>query len=59
MESQDKAIKTALQRRQLEIQLLIRQMKLDQLYNSRVYKNLEQELTEIKSRLENSAEVNS
>jgi hypothetical protein len=50
----DQGIKTSrifLEKRELELQRLIRQMKLDQLYNSKVYKNLEEELDTIKSRL--------
>jgi hypothetical protein len=46
-----KATKASLNKRALELQLIIRQMKFDQLHNSAVYKNLEQELSSIKSQL--------
>ena len=39
--------KAALQKRELEIRRLIRQMELDQLQHSTVYKNLGQELNNI------------
>lgn len=51
MKSDSQAQKASLQKRELELQLLIRQMKLDQLHNSRVYKNLEQELSDVKAQL--------
>ena len=51
MKSDAKALKVTLQKRELELQRLIRQMKLDQLHNSSVYRNLEQELETVKSRL--------
>lgn len=46
-----RAVKASLQKRELELLRLIRQMKLDQLHNSTVYKNLEQELQTVKSQL--------
>ncbi len=46
-----KALKTSLLKRELELQRLIRQMKLDQLHGSAVYKNLEKELVVIKHQL--------
>ncbi|WP_331969385.1 hypothetical protein [Ohtaekwangia sp.] len=49
MNADPKALKASLQKRELELQRLIRQMKLDQLHNSSVYKNLEQELISIKT----------
>jgi hypothetical protein len=55
MKSDSQAQKASLQKRELELQLLIRQMKLDQLHNSRVYKNLEQELSEVKAQLSTKA----
>lgn len=47
-EEKDKA---TLQKRELEIRRLLRQMDLDQLHNSTVYKNLGQELNTIKEEL--------
>lgn len=46
-----RAVKASLQKRELELLRLIRQMKLDQLHNSTVYKNLEQELQTVKNQL--------
>lgn len=46
-----KAEKSVLQKRELELQRLIRQMKFDQLHNSSVYRNLELELETVKSQL--------
>ena len=43
--------KSALLRREMEIKRLIRQMELDKLHNSTVFKNLEQELNSIKREL--------
>ena len=43
--------KASLQKRELELLRLIRQMKFDQLHNSTVYKNLEQELQTVKNQL--------
>lgn len=45
------AMKFLLQRRELELQKLMRQMKHDKLQTSPVYRNLEQELESIKVRL--------
>lgn len=47
MKPEEKA-KSALIKREMEIKRLIRQMELDKLHNSAVYKNLEQELNSIK-----------
>jgi len=55
MKPDEKASKAALQKRALELQRLIRQMKFDQLHNSAVYKNLSQELAEVQDKLENIA----
>ncbi len=44
-------MKASLLKRELELQRLIRQMKFDQLHNSSVYKNLEQELATVKTQL--------
>jgi hypothetical protein len=44
-----KPLNENLRKRELELQRLIRQMKLDQLHNSKVYRNLEQELENIKA----------
>jgi hypothetical protein len=43
--------KSALVRREMEIKRLIRQMELDKLQNSTVFKNLERELNVIKHEL--------
>ena len=43
--------KSALLKREMEIKRLIRQMELDKLHNSTVFKNLERELTKIKHEL--------
>jgi len=51
MKPDTQAMKASLQKRELELQRLIRQMKLDQLHNSAVYKNLEKELSTIKTQL--------
>ena len=51
MKSDSQALKTTLQKRELELQRLIRQMKFDQLHQSTVYKNLELELDSVKSQL--------
>jgi hypothetical protein len=40
--------KDTLRRRELELQRLMRQMKFDELHQSQVYRNLEQELQKIK-----------
>ncbi|MEO7989515.1 MAG: hypothetical protein ABI663_08245 [Chryseolinea sp.] len=40
-----------LRKRELELRLLIRQMKLDQLHTSSVYHRLENELEHVKNRL--------
>lgn len=45
------AMKFLLQRRELELQRLMRQMKQDKLHTSPVYRNLEQELENVKSQL--------
>ncbi len=43
--------KDTLRKRELELQRLIRQMKFDELHQSQVYRNLEQELQKIKQDL--------
>ena len=43
--------KSALLKREMEIKRLIRQMELDKLHNSTVFKNLERELNSIKREL--------
>lgn len=45
------AMKFLLQRRELELLRLMRQMKQDKLHTSPVYRNLEQELENVKSQL--------
>jgi len=45
------AMKILLQKREGELQKLIRQMKQDKLHTSPVYRNLEQELEVVKSQL--------
>ena len=49
--SDAKPDRSALQKREMEIQQLIRQMKSDQLHHSPVYQKLKQELTELKNKL--------
>jgi hypothetical protein len=44
-------LKALLRKREVELQKIIRQMKQDNLHSSPVYKNLEQELETVKSRL--------
>lgn len=44
-------LKAALRKRELELQKIIRQMKQDNLHSSPVYRNLEQELENVKNRL--------
>jgi hypothetical protein len=41
-----------LRKRELELRLLIRQMKLDQLHSSIVYQHLENELEHVKNKLD-------
>lgn len=43
--------KETLRKRELELQRLMRQMKLDELQKSKVYQNLEQELLQIQNDL--------
>jgi hypothetical protein len=52
MDSEIKALKKALQNRQSELQQLINQMKSDQLSKSSLYRNLENELSSIREKLE-------
>ena len=52
MDSEIKAIRKSLQQRQEELEQLIDQMKSDQLSRSSVYRNLEQELTDIRQKLD-------
>ena len=47
------ALKAALRRREEELQKIIRQMKQDELQTSPVYKNLEEELASVKTKLVN------
>jgi hypothetical protein len=54
-----KAMKQSLQKKELELQRLIRQMQFDKLHNSKVYKNLESELSRVKQRLELPVEESS
>jgi hypothetical protein len=56
MKSAPQALKTSLQKRELELQRLIRQMKFDQLHQSPVYRNLELELDSVKRQLTASLE---
>ncbi len=51
MKSNTKVDRASLEKREVEIQNLIRQMKLDRLHQSPVYKNLELELSELKNKL--------
>lgn len=43
--------RATLEKREVEVQRLIRQMKSDQLHNSPVYQKLQQELSELKNKL--------
>ena len=45
------AMKNALKKREAELQKLIQQMKQDNLHSSKVYRNLEHELDNVKSKL--------
>ncbi len=49
--SDTKPNRLTLEKREMEIQQLIRQMKSDQLHDSPVYQKLKQELTELKNKL--------
>ena len=49
------ALKAALRKREEELQKIIRQMKQDELQTSPVYKNLEDELATVKTRLVNES----
>jgi hypothetical protein len=51
MNPDPKALRASLLKRELELQRLIRQMKLDQLHKSAVYKNLAEELETLKKRI--------
>lgn len=51
MNPDPKALRASLLKRELELQRLIRQMKLDQLHKSAVYKNLGEELDTLKKRI--------
>ena len=50
-DSEIKAIRKALQNRQAELEELIQQMKSDQLVKSSVFRNLHQELDDIRQKL--------
>ena len=50
-DSEIKAIRKALQNRQAELEELIQQMKSDQLVKSSVFRNLHQELNDIRQKL--------
>jgi hypothetical protein len=56
MKPAPQALKASLQKRELELQRLIRQMKFDQLHQSPVYRNLELELDSVKRQLTASLE---
>lgn len=51
MKPEQQVIRTALQKRELELRRLTRQMKFDQLHKSPVYKKLESELSQIQQQL--------
>jgi hypothetical protein len=53
------ALKAALRKREEELQKIIRQMKQDALHTSPVYKNLEEELASVKTKLVNQPEKSS
>ncbi len=52
------AMKQALKKREAELQRLIRQMKDDKLDQGKVYRNLEEELSTVKSRIQNEQPAN-
>jgi hypothetical protein len=52
-----KAMKLTLQKKELELQRLLRQMQFDKLHKSTVFKNLESELREVKQQLVQSESV--
>jgi hypothetical protein len=56
MNPDPKAMKPALQKRELELRRLLRQMHMDKLHNSPVFRNLETELEHIKKQLALPAE---
>jgi hypothetical protein len=56
MNSGIKAMKTSLQKKELELQRLLRQMQFDKLHNSTVFRNLELELRQVKEQLVLSVE---
>jgi hypothetical protein len=51
MKPDPETLKALLRKREVELQKIIRQMKQDNLHSSPVYKNLEQELENVKSKL--------
>lgn len=51
------ADKFVLQKKQLELKRIIRQMRLDQLHSSTVYRNLEHELSHLNRQLDQSGKV--
>jgi hypothetical protein len=51
MNSAPKALRASLLKRELELHRLIRQMKIDELHKSTVFKNLEQELNMLKKQI--------
>jgi hypothetical protein len=51
MKPDPSAMKALLRKRETELQRLMRQMKQDDLHSSPVYRNLEQELEELKNHL--------
>jgi hypothetical protein len=51
MKPDPKATKLTLQKRELELRRLLRQMQLDKLHNSPVFRNLETELERVKKEL--------
>lgn len=55
MDSEIKVIRKALQNRQTELEELIDQMKSDQLARSSVFRNLNDELTDIRQKLNDPA----
>jgi len=51
MKPDPRAMKALLRKREVELQRLIRQMKVDKLNSSPVYRNLQDELATLKNRL--------
>lgn len=58
MKSDPQALKVAFRKREVELEKIIRQMKDDNLQSSTVYRNLEQELKVVRTKLSASLQGN-